>query len=125
MARALDVAGWVSCEGSYSRVANAVAETHRSGVLRPHASDRATPREAEDKIGDLLAHVTSREGEILQRLVEGQSTDHIAGDLSISPQTVRAHVQNLMAKLGAHSRVQVVRLARAAGMSPSTVGGVQ
>ena len=117
----LGVAGWLSCETHGSRLADAILEVHRTGALRPQLNDRRHVRGVPDGLCALLAQVTPREAEILHLLVEGQSTEQIAGDLAISPQTVRAHVQNLMAKLGAHSRVQIVRLARSAGMTPASL----
>ena len=46
----------------------------------------------------------------------GLATRRIAGELSVSPETVRSHVRNAMAKTGAHTRAQLVALALAEGM---------
>ena len=55
--------------------------------------------------------LTKREREILGRLAEGLSGAQIAGELVLSPETVRTHVRNAMAKLGASTRSQAVALA--------------
>jgi len=57
-----------------------------------------------------LELLTSREVQILKTLAEGRSTTEIAEDLRISPSTVRSHVKSLLAKLGAHSRIEAVAL---------------
>jgi DNA-binding NarL/FixJ family response regulator len=50
--------------------------------------------------------LTRREREILLLLADGADNDRIAQTLVISPQTVRTHTQNLLRKLGLHSRVE-------------------
>ncbi len=55
--------------------------------------------------------LTRREREILGRLAEGLSGAQIAEKLVLSPETVRTHVRNAMAKLGASTRSQAVALA--------------
>jgi DNA-binding NarL/FixJ family response regulator len=41
----------------------------------------------------------------------GRETSQIAQELHVSPETVRTHVRNAMAKLGAHTRAQLVATA--------------
>lgn len=59
------------------------------------------------------APLTAREIEILGLLAEGMSGAQIAAKLVLSPETVRTHVRNAMAKLGASTRSQAVALALA------------
>jgi DNA-binding NarL/FixJ family response regulator len=66
---------------------------------------------------DPLAVLTSREREVLQRMVEGRSRMDIANELRVSVNTVRTHTQNLMAKLDAHSVLEAVAIALRNGMS--------
>ena len=61
---------------------------------------------------DIITRLTEREREVLVMLVEGASTDDIARDMVISPQTVRTHVQRILPKLGVHSRLEAVVLVR-------------
>jgi DNA-binding NarL/FixJ family response regulator len=67
----------------------------------------------------LLRTLTSRERLILKLLAEGVAVRDIGGRLDVSQHTVRTHMQNLYAKLGAHSRLDVVRFAAEHGL----VGG--
>jgi len=57
------------------------------------------------------ASLTSRELEVLRLLAEGVRPQEIARDLVISPKTVASHIQRVLAKLGAHSRVEAVAIA--------------
>jgi DNA-binding NarL/FixJ family response regulator len=55
--------------------------------------------------------LTQRERDVLRQLAEGMSNEQIGEVLSISPQTVRTHLQKAMEKLGATTRVQAVAIA--------------
>jgi len=63
-----------------------------------------------------LANLTSREREVLAHLSEGADNDGIAEKLVISPETARTHVQNLITKLGVHSRLEAVALVNENGL---------
>lgn len=81
------------------------------GGKRAAACERSSS--AQEK---LLDRLTPREQEVLDHLVDGESTDEIAEELGISVHTVRRHCQNLMRKLGIHSKVEAVALALRASL---------
>jgi PAS domain S-box-containing protein len=56
--------------------------------------------------------LTPRQAEVLHLLEHGRSTDQIAEELQLSPETVRNHVRRLMRSLGVNSRLQAVAVAR-------------
>jgi DNA-binding NarL/FixJ family response regulator len=60
--------------------------------------------------------LTQRELEILRLLARGLDTQAIADELTISSNTVRTHLQNVFAKLGAHSKLEAVTLAGKRGL---------
>jgi DNA-binding NarL/FixJ family response regulator len=60
--------------------------------------------------------LTDREREILDLLAKGLSNADIAQELTISVHTVRNHVANLSAKLGAHSKLEVLAIAVREGL---------
>ena len=60
--------------------------------------------------------LTKRQLEVLCLLADGKSTDEIAAELGISRTTARNHIANLLAAVGAHSRLQAVVIARRAGI---------
>lgn len=61
---------------------------------------------------------TSREREVLAELCCGRSTKGVAEELGVSTTTVRNHVQHLLAKFGAHSRLELVAMAFEDGYGP-------
>ena len=60
--------------------------------------------------------LTARELEVLQLLAEGASTTQASEQLGISSATLRAHVQAILRKLGAHSRLEAVAEAARLGV---------
>ena len=65
---------------------------------------------------DRVGQLTSRERDIVVAAARGDNNDTIAADLSISPFTVKTHLNRAMAKLDARDRAQVVVLAYRAGL---------
>jgi DNA-binding NarL/FixJ family response regulator len=63
-----------------------------------------------------LEPLTARELEVLQLLAEGSSTAQASEQLGISSATLRAHVQAILRKLGAHSRLEAVAEAARLGV---------
>lgn len=60
--------------------------------------------------------LTARELEVLRMLASGVSTNAAAETLGISTATLRAHVQAILRKLGAHSRLEAVAEAARLGL---------
>ena len=58
--------------------------------------------------------LSKREIEILRHMSNGEKTSKIAAELYISPTTVNNHVQHILQKLGAHTRLEAVRRAEKA-----------
>jgi DNA-binding NarL/FixJ family response regulator len=61
---------------------------------------------ARDETMRHIAKLTSRERVVLALLADGGSNESIAGTLYISPYTARTHIQNVISKLGVHSRLE-------------------
>jgi PAS domain S-box-containing protein len=83
-------------------------------TLRHVGPDRAleeTPRDRADA-GKPPAMLTRREIEVLRLLADGRSSGMIADLLSISLETVRNHIKHILRKLGVHSRIEALALAR-------------
>lgn len=66
-----------------------------------------------------LRPLTQREREVLQGMVDGLTREQIALRLGMSPHTVRTHVHAVLHKLGVHSSLRAVAVARQAGLVTS------
>ena len=64
--------------------------------------------------------LTEREREILRLLAIGATSASIADSLCISHKTVRNHIQHILEKLGAHSRLQALAIAFPPGAQPTS-----
>jgi DNA-binding NarL/FixJ family response regulator len=62
-----------------------------------------------------LAKLTTREHEVLTAMSSGATREEIARRLCISGNTVRTHTQSILTKLGVHTSLAAVTLARRAG----------
>ena len=82
-----------------------------SDWLRPVPAALSTARVDDDD--DLQeSNLTDREQDVLRLVAAGARNREIAAKLSISPNTVKFHVSNLLRKLGARSRAELASLAR-------------
>jgi two-component system nitrate/nitrite response regulator NarL len=82
------------------------------GLLRELIEQRRQQEKSVDRF-DKLSH---REREVLCLLAHGNDQTAIASSLVISPQTARTHIQNVLAKLEVHSRVEAASLALEHGL---------
>jgi len=83
------------------------------GLSRP-ATDSAQPCPAHSEVLSPIQQalpLSEREREILAHLASGKNTKRIAETLYISPATVRNHIQHILARLGAHSRLEALAIA--------------
>ncbi len=59
--------------------------------------------------------LTEREREVMMLVASGLKSGDIAGQLFLSPETVKSHVHNALSKLGAHTRAHAVAIALVTG----------
>ena len=65
---------------------------------------------------DPYDQLTARERDVLKLVAEGYTTEQIADTLVVSRKTVEGHKTNLMAKLGVHNRIELVKYALRKGI---------
>ncbi len=107
-------AGFITKDNASRELVHAVRAAGRGeSVISPAMLAKLLPR-----LRDEPTHasrdpreLTARELEVLTLLADGLSTEGIEQALFVSRHTVRNHVQRIMAKLGAHSRLEAVTLA--------------
>lgn len=67
-------------------------------------------RREDDAALERFASLGKREREVLAEVVNGLDYHAIASKLHLSPHTARGHMQNILSKLGVHSRLEATRL---------------
>lgn len=93
-------------------------------LLRPHLRAREARAELERRArnpdhttesdeGETKSSLTAREREILRLVREGKTNTEIAGELWVSPSTVKKHLENVYDKLGVASRAAAAMAAQA------------
>ncbi|GAB4481164.1 MAG: oxygen response regulator transcription factor FixJ [Burkholderiaceae bacterium] len=80
-----------------------------------HARETAAAAERHRLNQALLARLTPREQQVLERIVAGRLNKQIADDLGISIKTVEAHRANIMDKLRANTVADLMRIALSSG----------
>jgi pilus assembly protein CpaE len=117
---------------------NPVRRVCRSGSIQPEGPASGEPARTGSGalagtavgVGTVLVRtlragqLSPREHEVLTMLVEGIRGEDIARRLSLSPNTVRTHVQNILTKLQVHTRLEAATFAVRYGIvsPPGTAG---
>jgi len=83
----------------------------------PPARRPPTSTTERDRVRSRLAELTERERDVLRRLIDGEDTVGIARALHIAASTARTHLQNVLLKLGVHSRLQAVAVVTRADLT--------
>jgi two-component system, NarL family, nitrate/nitrite response regulator NarL len=68
--------------------------------------------------------LTVREQQVLLQIMDGVSTRQIAQSLGIAESTTRTHIQNVLAKLGVHSRLEAITVAAGPGLRDEQPAGL-
>lgn len=96
-------------------------ETIRTELLEAiravHLGRRHIPQKIASELAEHYAEddLSEREVEVLKEVARGTSNKIIASHLSISEATVKAHVKNILLKLGASDRTHAVNIAMTRG----------
>ena len=104
--------GFVGKEKSIEVIIEALELAHQGHLAVDPLMLQAAlrPRVQEDDPLWVLKFVTEREWEVLRCIMDGLSTEQMAVQLGVHRSTARTHVQNLLTKLGVHSRLQAAAL---------------
>ncbi len=106
--------GYVTKDTPVNQFVTSIRAVLDGNVIMPKQLARAAAgdRSPEEQHADMLVkQLTDRERQVLQLLAEGSSGVQIAARLSISPNTVRTHVQSILTKLQVHSRLEAAAFA--------------
>ena len=104
--------GYLTKDCTLAEVIEAVRGVARGDVLVPPAmlgpllSDLLVRKKSHDEALLRLSRLSTRERQVLALVARSKKTAEIADALVISPETARTHVQNILTKLGVHSRLE-------------------
>ena len=105
------VAGFIGKDKSVDQIASALDVISAGGTILNSVMPWVRARGTVPPPRNPLDELSPREKEIVARIVEGQSTRQMAFAMNITVATVRTYVKNVLAKLGAHSRLQLAAVA--------------
>ena len=106
--------GYLSKTEAVGDLASAIRRAFHGDTLNPEEEvnrslSRLRRRRAQDgNLEQRMQRLTPRELEILQRIADGETNAQIARELEMSPNTLRTHTQNVLTKLGVHSKLDAI-----------------
>jgi DNA-binding NarL/FixJ family response regulator len=104
------VRGYILKEMVHTKVLDAIRTVH--------AGKRLMPAEVAERLSEYFPNValTPRAVEVLSYVAKGLANNEIAHQLGTASGTVKMHVQNILAKLGASDRTHAVTIALERGI---------
>jgi DNA-binding NarL/FixJ family response regulator len=111
-AKKIGAAGYLCKDEKPETITGALEVISAGGVaFGPRVSRQPGWRTMASPQEDILRKLTPRERQVLQRIVAGQSTEQMSREMSVAISTLRSHIGGVLAKLGAHSRVEAAAIA--------------
>lgn len=104
------IRGYILKEMVHTKVVDAIRTVH--------AGKRLMPAEVAERLSEYFPQValTPREVEVLSYVAKGMANKEIAHQLGTASGTIKMHVQNILAKLGASDRTHAVTIALERGI---------
>jgi len=116
LARAVEAGarGFLTKTQTVSDLAEAIRRAYRGeplhtvGDVERSLARFRVQRRTDGELAQRVERLTPRELEILQRVAAGETSVDIANELGMSRHTLRTHIQNVLTKLGVHSKTDAV-----------------
>lgn len=119
-------AGFLLKRAEPEQIREAIRVVARGDTVLYPASVRALvtteSRQPRARHETMLGRLTERERDVLRLLAAGRSNAEIAAELWLGIETVKTHVGNVLAKLGARDRMQAAIFAYESGFSDAVSG---
>lgn len=116
LARAIQAGarGFLTKTEAVGELADAIRRAYRGEPLHTSAEVEESLRRLrrrraqEGNLAQRIERLTPRELEILQHMANGETPETIARELGMSKHTLRTHTQNVLTKLGVHSKLDAI-----------------
>jgi two-component system nitrate/nitrite response regulator NarL len=110
-AKKAGAAGFLRKDQRADSVVRAVEAVGAGGtVFGPAVARGQGRRMTAEHLDSRLGALTPREAEVLRRIVAGQSTRRMADEMNVTVSTLRSYVKSVLAKLGAHTRLEAAAI---------------
>jgi two-component system nitrate/nitrite response regulator NarL len=113
---AAGAAGYLSKDTAADAICDAVAAVARGETVLAPELHAALASEIRGRAANDRPVLTAREQEIMRLTADGHSAREVAGQLYVSPGTVKTHLQNVYEKLGVSERAAAVAEAMRRGL---------
>lgn len=104
--------GYILKKTPPAKLLEAIAEVYNGGSpMSSTIARKVMSSFSENKIKQPVDDLSEREKEILSLLARGLQYKGIAGELSLSVETIRTHIRNIYEKLQVHNKAEAIRKA--------------
>ena len=111
-AKKVGVVGFLRKDQKVDAIVQAVEVVGAGGMAFDPAATRPQGRRMTDKNREhCRGALTTRETEVLRRIVAGQGTRQMADEMGVTISTLRSYVKSVLTKLGVHSRLEAAAIA--------------
>lgn len=111
-AKKAGVVGFLRKDQKVDAIVRAVEVVGAGGTAFDPATSRPAGRRMTGKNREpCLGALTTRETEVLRRIVAGQGTGQMADEMGVTISTLRSYVKSVLTKLGVHSRLEAAAIA--------------
>jgi two-component system nitrate/nitrite response regulator NarL len=111
-AKKAGVVGFLRKDQKVDAIVRAVEVVGAGGMAFDHATSRPQGRSMTGKNREHCpGALTTRETEVLRRIVAGQGTGQMASEMGVTISTLRSYVKSVLTKLGVHSRLEAAAIA--------------
>jgi DNA-binding CsgD family transcriptional regulator len=101
--------------------ARATAEQLDSPPLRSRVAELTSLARRRGITDEPWRPLTAREFEVARHIAEGMTNAQIAEELGLSPKTVSAHIEHILAKLGASRRAEIAAWVTLVAAGPQAI----
>lgn len=111
-AKRAGVVGFLRKDQKVDAIVRAVEVVGAGGMAFDPATSRPQGRRMTGKNREYcLGTLTTRETEVLRRIVAGQGTRQMSDEMGVTVSTLRSYVKSVLTKLGVHSRLEAAAIA--------------